>query len=456
MEKRDIPAATLHRELEEAKLRLLRPSMVARFVIASALMIALVVAAFFAFREPTWAPPTRDVSKIPLHPSLADCQLAIVADTGATVDLTRVQAFIDLNHNALVPDGYVRFDPYYRDPVAKSLRTQGDWVLWEMPLAVSWSERYREHNGRSYRNESLAGASEVAVRLRFAISRKGVFQIGTIGGRSEEHFALLLQSDGINNYRGFNKQIFELDRIGAPLDQILELNDRQNHLANIVANVYRQLWLNDAISFGPTDFFQLYQCPLEVRNYFDFPLTVVSTRMVHEQFDYEFPKAQRYIREAWNRKWSPIAEHPDQDADLEITVELEAPSDGPSLLLVDPGCDNENEARFRVEGLALNQPDLVVRQALAGEDVSYLRVSKEEGVCTGWVNGPSRALLFLYGEAPTRIELHARTHKSVIRSKWSYICAGKVKIRNVKISPTPEGGRQITPQIWTLPSRDKK
>ena len=456
MEKRDIPAAALHKELEEAKLRLLRPSMVARFVIASALMITLVVAAFFALREPSWTPPTRDVSKIPLHPWLADCKLAIVADTGATVDLAEVQAFIDLSHTALIPDGYIRFDSYYRDPVAKSVRIQGDWILWEMPLAVSWSKRYREHSGTSYRNESLVGASDVAVRLRFAVSRKGVFQIGTIGDRPEEHFALLLQSDGINNYRGFSSQILKPEQIGAPIDHILELNDRQNHLANVVVNVYRHLRLNNAISFGPEDFFELYQCPLEVRNYFDFPLTVVSTRMVHEQFDYEFPKAQRFIREAWNRKWSPIAGHPDQDADLEIAVELEASSDVPSLLLVDPGCDNENEASFRVEGLKLEQPDLLIQQALAGEDVSYIQVSKEKGVCTGSVNGVSRALVFLYGEAPTRIELHARTRESVIRSTWSYVTAGKVEIRNVRVSPKPDGGRQIAPQVWTLPSRNEK
>ncbi len=456
VEARNITAAELHKELEEAKLRLLRPSMVKRFAIASTLLVTLLVLLFISFRERPWKPPTGDVTKIPTHPWLADCKLVLVADTGAKLDIVELRNFVDVNYGELIQGGKLRYDTYYRDPIATSLRIERDWVLWEMPLALVWSQAYRDHHGTLNTRMSVIGPADVTLKVRYAVSADGVFQIGTVGDRAGEHLSVLASLEGMTNYRGFDKQVFGPNKIGEPRDFFTETNHRQNQLARWFGTAYGELHNNGVVGFGPSDYYELYSCPLEIRNYFSFPITVVTARLMHQQFDFEFAEQLRYLNETWNKTWSPIAEHPDQVADLSIAVNLRAPQGVPSALVLQASNDNGNESRFRVEGLAFSMSDQVILQSDPGEDVSHVQVFPDEGVCTGFARDVGGAFAWLYDEAPTRIELRSHSVESIVTSHWSYVCGGNVKVDSTEVSPTPGGNRKIRPQMWVLPSRKGK
>lgn len=192
---------------------------------------------------------------------------------------------------------------------------------------------------------------------------------------------------------------------------------------------------------------------MKMHNLFAQPIVVVHGRIFHQQFDYaHYPEDYRYCEQTMNKTWSPVAEQPDQDVALGFAVDLKCSEGAPSVLYLASFSDNPrfgpNSSGFRAFGLTLDGPP----RRRSEREWSYVALDKEKGVCEGGNNRICAAHAVLYDQAPSRIELSAFSHWSVVNPFFRYATLGKVGIGQVTVTPAPPAGRPIRPHVWTVPA----
>ena len=262
------------------------------------------------------------------------------------------------------------------------------------------------------------------------MNRHGQFQLGTMGDRPEEHLAVLTQPGGIENYEHFRGRRLPESEHGEPHNQHLDTDERQNLLAQWFEDIYISFHDNQLVRNGPADKSGLYDCPIEIRNFFPRPITVVQGRIYHQRFDERYePQAFPAWETKVNETWSPAAKEPIKNVDLGFTVTMKCTPDVPSALLLFACTDNRNSSGFQAEGLSLDDGDLDLVEGTH----SFLRLDKKNGVCKGSHTDQCQVLALLYGQAPTRIELKAVSDWSVVQPSFRYATLGEVEYPQVRI-----------------------
>ena len=173
-----------------------------RFIAIAAILIAVAVIArgvWFRGEAPPHPnetpgigmhyPPPNDASLSKQHPSLEQCKLVLLAETGAAISIEDARDFIDSRSQGLLPPGLITMHANRREEVVRTIKQDGDWLVWEMPLSLDWSHERNSVDGRLGKRNSGLGPQDISLKLRFAISRNGTFQLGTLGTESKEHFA---------------------------------------------------------------------------------------------------------------------------------------------------------------------------------------------------------------------------------------------------------------------------
>jgi hypothetical protein len=327
----------------------------------------------------------------------------------------------------------------------KIVELHADHLCLELPLTIHWTD-----DGYN----DVLGPEDCSLRLRVAISADGDFQFGTLGDDPREHLLALAGQGGIDNGRRFDGTLLPAELVGEPHFPRVDLDAKQNVLAAWFQQLYARFATSEAASGGPANTAELYTCPIRLRNRFRQSVTVVLAQLCHDQMDYTgYPELRRYRDKAMNAVWSPIAEHPDQDAHLEFSFDLHSTAGCPSVLAATAVTDNDNGSSFKLFGLSLDNLPSYRRD----EEHAWINIDAGAGTCEGGNELVpdriviARAWLLLYDQAPTRVELRVDTTWSSSWPYFRYVTLGEVDVLSSDWSPKGQEAGELKPQVWVIP-----
>lgn len=378
---------------------------------------------------------------------ISPCKLAVYAETGAEIHLDAAKDYVFGCPGRLLSPHQISYDQSRADVVRDSVRIQDQWLCWEMPLEIRRPTNL---------HDSIIVPTEFSLRLRIAVNRAGCFWVGTVGPEKKEHLLVLTCVGGVDNYRYFGGRTLPRDKFKEPRNWRLELADRQTLPAEWFASLYEMFRKNDLLREGPANRAELYDCRIELHNYFSQPIHLVHGQIFHQRFDFGVQAEDlQPINEAMNRRWSPIAETPNQNAELSWTVKMRCDPNADSALVVRSHSDVDNSSQFRLTGLTFPSGEPYSVEGTR----SFLSYDLEEGTCEGGDRhgqnehgkievGGARVLL--YGEAPKQIELNAVTRWSIVDPWYRYVSFGNVDILDCRSTPTLPDDKSIQPLQWTI------
>jgi len=356
-----------------------------------------------------------------------DCKLVLCFDSGASVDLDLAKSTID----EIIPqlnDKYGKTGELLQLNIDLSefdINHDSKWLGWEVPVDINYDRPKQEPNpdagGFFNRYNTLIGPNNDSIsfslRLRFAVSRDGHFQVGTVSPDQRDHLLVLAQIRGLRNYTDDSKEdefldprrsssYLEMSEFGTPHGVYLDGGDpRHTLLAELVVDTYRlffkrQCLLDDSgspVSAGnaaefrlPISCAEIYDRPFAIMNYFQNEITVIQGQLIHytlrdirSRQDF-FGKRHNEIIAVNRRKnahWSPLyrqinardfvnnrkprdvgkwIHNPTVDerreyAKMKTVTEFESmPKTPTSVLYFVANTDNRNSSYIRISGL--NKP----------------------------------------------------------------------------------------------------
>ena len=230
----------------------------------------------------------------------------------------------------------------------------------------------------------------------------------------------------MNNYRHFGGGFLKLEQYREPHDVFLDLDKRQNLLAFWFSQVFLAFRNNGLTANGPNNFAELYQCPLTIRNYMNAPISVLQGHIHHQQFDFDnFPEIERPIQEAANARWSPIAESPDRNVEITLSVVLDEFAPAESALYMQTAGDRFNSATFLAAGVHI---DSAKYYQFTGDpleaETSSVEFDSQTRTCRGSHKNVAGSTAILYGQTPSQIHLRAASTWSIVRPHFRYVTVG--------------------------------
>ena len=325
---------------------------------------------------------------------------------------------------------------------------QGDYAVWEEEL-----DDYI-YKGETY--HGVAGYSKSLLIIKIAVSMDGDFYLGTFNGTANDNLLIFSQKRGVANYYDFQWNWLDQSRYGEPHDVYLDLDARQNYLAFIFAEVYKNHYNKGYIKSGPTDYYELYNCNYSLENHFERPITVIRSFICHQQFDYSwYPEGRRPIEEARNAKWSPIAKNPDQNADLSRSFDVKYQNVSDSFVWIHAFSDNSMHSDTTIYGMD-NPPDY---SCSGGSGSRTWRVTYDSDAKTYNVHNDNCAFaeLFLNDQLPNKVLIEAYTTWSFLYPDITIAVLGDAITSNHTESPSSGDDNNPAPMIWKIePSKPVK
>ena len=400
----------------------------------------------------SWQPPDPSAPFTPQHEWLDPCQLALLVETGATIDLAKAEQLVRDRSQGMFTDFTIGFDPSRLAEVQPTIHRRGDWLYWQVPLSVLWNLRLNA------KRDSAIVPPKISLKLRIAISRDGTFQLGTTGESTNEHLWILADPSGFPNYKSFGGSYLSRDRFDKPHDSMLDLDERQTLLGAWFSELYRDLDASRIISNGPKDYADLSRCPMTLRNHMGQKIVVTWGQIFHQKFTgVTYSERARFIQQAKNARWSCVPnETGDTLVELRLDVYLEHPSSENetrlSALNVATRADRNNASGFRVSGLkfALTDYDRFDADPSLTE-TSAIEYDPEEGVCTGIHHHIAGARAVLYDQVPTTIELRATSVWSTVNPSFRYVTLGYQPKISARMSATITDGDEERKHVPAIP-----
>jgi len=349
---------------------------------------------------------------------MSDAKLIEKVQTNSTVNLTAIVDDSDFNATL-----------------------QGDYAVWEEKL-----DDYI-YKGDTY--HGVAGYSKSPLIIKIAVSEDGTFYLGTFNGTAKDNLLIFSQNRGLTNYYDFSGNLLDKSRYGEPHDVYLDLDARQNLLAYIFGDLYKNLYVNEYIISGPKDYYELYNCEYSLENRFDLPLTVTRSFMYHQQFDYSwYNQKYRPIEEARNAKWSPIANNPNQNRYLSRSFDIAYQDVGESFVWIQAHTDNGMHSDVTIYGMDI-PPDYSCSGGSGSRTwrVTYDSAAEKYNVHNNYC---AAAQLFLNDQLPNKVQMEAYTTWSVSRQSVTIVVLGDIITSNHTESPFPGDDNNPAPMIWKI------
>ena len=337
---------------------------------------------------------------------LDDAKLILHLNSGATVDISGIAA-----------------NPAFNGTVS------GDSIMWEKRLREYLPTRstYYGIEGALFNNE---------LTIRTVITHAGQIYVGTIGPNAEDHLLIFSTIRSRCNYLTFDGQI-SLTSGTTPKNNSLELNAKQNILSWIAGDLYQKLYQAGLLT-GPTNNHEtLYERPHKLTNRFKEKITVICSRIYHQQADYSYyPAAKAVIDNAMNAQWSPIANSRDQDRDLSRSFELQYSKQTGSYVELYAGTDNNMWSATTAYD---SSSPALSSGSYGGDNYRKWRISFNSSAHDYSVTNTNSASarLGLAGQYPERIEMKGRTTWSSFSPSVLIAAFGSITTTNCTESPAP-------------------
>lgn len=436
--------------------------------------IALVATGWYSWVNRPFSPPPDSVlASIETCPELKNCGIVFVVHTGCNFDLPALRDYIAAHHATIMPPNWFKNDSAsFAQKTENSIRLTSDWLSWTAPFA------YYSITGEARAAELFP--DKTSLEVTFALGKNGTIQIGTSSPLAEEQLMVLAQTTGLDNYTDFHGEILtgsKADQVNA-VDSRTVLGPKNNALAIWSSLVYQKLFHHgNLITRGPQNRLELYQCPMEIRNYFDHPITVVRGLGYHLQYDVdEFNfKRERYFRDEAPARikseqnsynlWSPMPyERSDGKYRFQLNGSLEYSLRQASALVLVASVDDDpfpgirNSAAVTATGMDDRIPfwpstsdtkwihqnrqtesinlDAFLSATTAKENEEETQAiiidrMEEDGVLTCAVRryvGASTAMI--YNRFPSEINIECYSRYSVVRPEFRLATFGEVNIRS--------------------------
>ena len=277
---------------------------------------------------------------------------------------------------------------------------QGDYAVWEEEL-----DDYI-YKGDTY--HGVAGYNKSPVIVRIAVSKDGLFLLGTFNGTAEDNLVIFAQNRGLTNYRDFMGNLLDKSQYGVPHDVFLDLDARQNILAYIFGEVYKHLYNKGCIWSCPKDYNELYNCDYTLENRFDLPISVIRLYPLLDQRKDWRNEKYRPIREARNAKWSPSGNKPNQNYFLSRNFNVNYQNVNGSFVWMQTHTDM-NRLQSEVTIYRMNKPpDYSCRGG--GDSRSWqVKYDLYAESYTVHNDGCAVAELFLCDQPPNRVQMEVYT-----------------------------------------------
>lgn len=275
---------------------------------------------------------------------------------------------------------------------------QGDYAVWEEEL-----DDYI-YKGDTY--HGVAGYNKSPVIVKIAVSKDGLFLLGTFNGTAEDNLVIFAQNRGLTNYRDFMGNLLDKSQYGVPHDVFLDLDARQNILAYIFGEHYKYLYNRGCIWSGPKDYNELYNCDYTLENRFDLPISVIRLYLLHDQRKDWMNEKYRPIREARNAKWSPSGNKPNPNSLLSRNFNVNYQSVNGSFVWMQTHADNGLQSEVTIYRMD-KPPDYSCR----GGDSRSWQVKYDLYAESYTVHnvGCAVAELFLCDQPPNRVQMEVYT-----------------------------------------------
>ena len=189
---------------------------------------------------------------------------------------------------------------------------------------------------------------------------------------------------------------------------------------------------------GPENTYELYSRRFVFYNLFGDEITMVFSGIHHQQFDYGwYNELARPIHEAMNRRWSPIANNPDQNAELSRNFELSYPvRPRMSAVLIHAGNDNAMWSMTKIYGIE-DAEDYTSSGGSGGRNW-YIEYNPDDGTYYVKSVNCAAANVVLADQYPTKVEISAYTTWSGINPYFRMvILGGDISWSSVQESPYP-------------------
>ena len=466
---------------------------------------------YFTFGKRAFVPPREEQhAAVETCPALHDCGIVLSVLTGANVDLERAKMWVNNRYQSILPINFLSRDISRNDVVHDSIQVEGRWLTWKVPLIL---KEYRTlHDHSSMRPSSLDLAVTIAIR------DDGVIQIGSHSSNPGNQLIWLSIPDGLVNFRGLDNRNLPEELFPKhlhPAGARTQLKPQNTILGLWVAAICNELKKEHGpMNGGPTNSVELYQCPFEIRNYFDQPVWVVGVILHHMQFDRnqlrfnleryrsKFPDYYQVYEEDCNSKWSPLpTATPEQDAFLETSIDLGIEDINDiqhSATFLSASVDDDqshgirNSATFvakkvqsiqsaqsqTIEYVIENQyPNPIANPGeflAAIEDLSFNRSFEETSFIVnnlesvGSLRGVSRkvsdAWAVIVDRVPTTVELEAYSRYSIVKPQIRIAILGILDVKSIKCQTSGtrlddddsiEWSREIEPMTMEIPPHPK-
>jgi len=376
-----------------------------------------------------FASPTITAVSTTIDQIMSDAKLVEEVQTGSTVDLGAI--INDSDFNATL---------------------QGDYAVWEEELDDYIFKG--SPAGTPSCPAGVAGYSKSPITIKIAVSKDGLFYLGTFNGTAEDNLLIFSQNRGITNYYDFSGNLLDKTRYGEPHDVFLDLDARQNLLAYIFGEIYKEIYNKGYITSGPTDYYELYNCDYLLENRFNHTITVIRSFIYHQQFDYSwYNEKWRPIEEARNAKWSPIAKNPDQDRDLSRSFNVDYQDVSESFVWIRTHSDNGMHGDVTIYGMK-NPPDY----SCGGGDFRTWRITYDPDAKTYNVHNDNCAAaeLFLSGQLPDKVQMEGHTHWSLFKTSATIAVLGDITTSDHTESPSPGDDNNPVPMVWRISPSPQK
>ncbi len=291
--------------------------------------------------------------------------------------------------------------------------------------------------------QHVAGFPEITIRV--LVTRDGDLYVGPISGSAEDQLKLLVFG-GPGNYRNFDGSLLKQSVYRDPKGYWLECTIRQNYLSQMAYwshwrgddKGYRYLYNHGYVRKGPSNTYELFNRRIYLYNMFGDKITVIFSGIFHEQFDYSwYNELWRPIHEAINRKWSPIANNPDQDAHLSRSFNLSYYGN-PRMSAVLIAAQNDNRMWSQVKIYGVHDAEDYTLSGGDGYSMWYIKYDPDEGTYMVKKENAGISAVLLRNVYPTRVEIEGYTTWSSFSPRFRMaIVGGNVSWYNVQESPSP-------------------
>ena len=322
------------------------------------------------------------------------------------------------------------FDAIVKDPALNAKRIP-EGVYWDKVLKW-WGDEY--HGFVNFPK----------LKIRMLLTEEGDIYVGPISGSDIDQLKVLAFG-WMFNYFDFKGKSLPPSVYKEPHNHYLDEDTIRQNLLGLLMHweygdwkSYKYLYNKGYVLSGPSNTNEFYHNEFTLYNLFDEKITVVRFYLFHQQFDYSwYPQNLRPVEEAMNSKWSPIANNPDQNAEIGRYADIYYPArPEKTIVYIFAGSDNGMYNRTTVYGI-----ESVEDWSTDGGDSYrhwYVEYDREGKAYTVRNKNCAYADLILESQYPTRVEMEGFTTWSSFANSFVLVAlGGDVGWKNVMEKPYP-------------------